>query len=33
MPNGEQFQRIAGLAMQRKASVDFTGYWQRHIKA
>jgi transposase-like protein len=28
--NGEQTQRVAGLAMKRKQSVDFTGYWQRH---
>jgi hypothetical protein len=31
--NGEQVHRIAGLAMSRKPSVDFSGYWQRHIKA
>jgi hypothetical protein len=31
--NGEQFQRITGLAMKRKPSVDFTGYWQRHLGA
>lgn len=29
--NGEQVHRIAGLAMQRKPSVDFSGYWQRHL--
>jgi len=23
----------AGLAMKRKQSVDFTGYWQRHVAA
>jgi transposase-like protein len=28
--NGEQVQRLAGLAMKRKPSVDFSGYWQRH---
>jgi len=28
---GDQTYRIAGLAMKRKQSVDFTGYWQRHI--
>ena len=28
--NGDQTFRIAGLAMKRKQSVDFTGYWQRH---
>ncbi len=30
--NGDQVQRVAGLAMGRKPSVDFSGYWQRHIK-
>lgn len=29
--NGEQVDRLAGLAMKRKPSVDFSGYWQRHI--
>jgi len=29
--NGDQTQRIAHLAMSRKPSVDFSGYWQRHI--
>jgi transposase-like protein len=29
-PNGAQVSRVAGLAMQNKPSVDFTGYWQRH---
>jgi transposase-like protein len=33
MSNGEQVHRVAGLAMSRKPSVDFTGYWQRHIRA
>jgi transposase-like protein len=28
-PNGEQVERLAGLAMKRKPSVDFSGYWQR----
>jgi transposase-like protein len=28
--NGAQVERIAGLAMKRKPSVDFSGYWQRH---
>ena len=28
--NGEQVERMAGLAMKRKPSVDFSGYWQRH---
>jgi transposase-like protein len=31
--NGDQVHRIAALAMSRKPSVDFSGYWQRHIKA
>ena len=31
--NGEQTQRVAHLAMKRGPSVDFSGYWQRHIKA
>ena len=30
--NGEQVNRIVALAMSRKPSVDFSGYWQRHIK-
>jgi hypothetical protein len=30
--NGSQVRRIAGLAMKRKPSVDFSGYWQMHIK-
>jgi hypothetical protein len=32
MPNGEQVQRVAKLALARRKSVDFTGYWQRHVK-
>jgi transposase-like protein len=31
LSNGEQVHRVAGLAMASKASVDFTGYWQRHV--
>lgn len=31
MPNGEQVERVAKLALGRKKSVDFNGYWQRHI--
>lgn len=31
--NGEQASRLAGLAMKRKQSVDFGGYWQRHVTA
>lgn len=30
--NGEHVNRVAKLALGRKASVDFTGYWQRHKK-
>jgi hypothetical protein len=29
--NGEQVRRVAHLAMVAKRSVDFTGYWQRHM--
>jgi transposase-like protein len=32
-PNGEQVSRVAHLAMVRKPSVDFSGYWQRHKAA
>jgi hypothetical protein len=28
--NGEQVNRLAGLALTAKRSVDFSGYWQRH---
>jgi Zn ribbon nucleic-acid-binding protein len=31
--NGEQVGRVAGLAMASKPSVDFSGYWQRHVQA
>lgn len=31
--NGEQVQRVAKLALNRKPSVDFAGYWQRHVKS
>jgi transposase-like protein len=30
--NGEQVTRVAKNALGRKGSVDFTGYWQRHVK-
>jgi len=33
VPNGEQVSRIAKLALGRKKSVDFSGYWQRHIRS
>jgi hypothetical protein len=29
--NGDQVTRVAALAMKRGKSVDFTGYWQRHV--
>jgi transposase-like protein len=29
--NGDQVNRIAKLALKRGKSVDFTGYWQRHL--
>jgi transposase-like protein len=31
LPNGEQVKRLGDLAMKQKPSVDFTGYWQRHL--
>jgi ISXO2-like transposase domain len=31
MSNGEQVNAVAELAMKRSRSVDFTGYWQRHV--
>ena len=30
--NGEQTRTVAHLAMKRGPSVDFSGYWQRHVK-
>ncbi len=30
--NGEQVHMISGLAMKRGPSVDFSGYWQRHVR-
>jgi hypothetical protein len=29
--NGDQVSRVTHLALKRGKSVDFTGYWQRHI--
>jgi hypothetical protein len=29
--NGDQVQRVSMLAMHHKPSVDFCGYWQRHL--
>ena len=31
--DGEQVIRVAALAMKRGKSVDFTGYWQRHVES
>ena len=31
--NGEQVRTVAQLAMKRGPSVDFSGYWQRHVKS
>lgn len=31
--NGAQVDRVVGLAMLNKPSVDFAGYWQRHLEA
>jgi transposase-like protein len=33
VPNGSQVDRIVALSMKHKPSVDFSGYWQRHIAA
>ena len=30
LSNGEQVDRLTGLALQAKPSVDFSGHWQRH---
>jgi hypothetical protein len=29
--NGEQVNRLTALAIQHKPSVDFSGYWQKHL--
>jgi hypothetical protein len=31
--NGDQTHRVTGLAMRKRVSPDFTGYWQRHSTA
>jgi hypothetical protein len=31
--NGGQVGRLVGLAMKHKLSVDFSGYWQRHLES
>lgn len=33
MSNGDQIRTVAHYAMKAKPSVDFSGYWQRHIQA
>jgi len=33
MSNGEQTNRVVGLALKSKPSVDFAGYWQRRKAA
>jgi len=33
MANGDQVRQVAHLALHRKPTVDFSGYWQRHIKS
>jgi hypothetical protein len=30
--NGAQVRRVTELALKRSPSVDFAGYYQRHIK-
>jgi hypothetical protein len=32
MSNGDQTHTVAGLAMKGRPSVDFSGYWQRHVQ-
>ena len=32
MSNGDQVTRLAALVARKKASPDFTGYWQRHVQ-
>ena len=31
--NGDQVQRLAGLALGKRTSPDFVGYWQKHLSA
>ena len=31
--NGDQVDRIVALSMAHKPSIDFAGYWQRHVRA
>jgi transposase-like protein len=32
LSNGEQVNRLGALALKRGPSVDFSGYWQRHVR-
>jgi hypothetical protein len=32
VPNSERVRRVAKLALGCGKSVDFSGYWQRHVK-
>jgi hypothetical protein len=32
MSNGDQVHMVAALSMKGKPSVDFSGYWQRHVQ-
>jgi hypothetical protein len=32
MSNGDQVRQVVHLALKRKPSVDFCGYWQRHAE-
>ena len=31
-PNGDQVKRVVDLALGKKTSPDFVGYWQRHVE-
>jgi hypothetical protein len=31
--NGSQVEKLGALALKQKPSVDFNGYWQRHLGA
>jgi hypothetical protein len=31
--NGSQVRRVTGFALKPGNSVDFSGYWQRHVKS
>jgi hypothetical protein len=30
--NGDQVNQVAKLPLANKPSVDFSGYWQRHVE-